>query len=511
MLKANSKNQHSKMKAAIITEGYQGTGYGHLTRCLSIYQAFEEKGIQPLYIANCDEEGKKFIPNVNLLQINWLEKSSELVDQIKDYDIAVIDSYLAPIEIYEEIFNTVKKVVYIDDFIRLDYPPGIIVNGTIGAENLPYKKDEKHEYLLGIEYMPLRKEFWDVDLPKRENREIKNILITFGAQDLRKLTTKVLSFLYNEFPKMNYYVVVSNSFEPEFERDNIIYFNSLNAEEMLHVMLKSDLAIVAAGQTTYELARVGLPMIAIGIAENQRNNIKGWISKTTLNEEIWYNDKDILIKIGRNIKIEAGKVKTNVVDGYGSKRIVLNTLDQNHLFEINDYKFNSFINLDYHSLLKVLSWRNNPIIKNYFITLEDISITDHLAFVKKLFEQNTKYYWLIEKQKEYGIVYLYDINKKDKTAFWGFYLQPKFLGTGKALDIEFISLTVFFNHFKLKNIFAVIHKENKQNLRLQKFFKFEVVDGNKDSKYFTVQLTKENWEKLPKNIISFKRSLLNAK
>ena len=50
------------MKVAIITEGLQGTGYGHLTRCLSIYQAFEEKGIIPLYIANCDENGKKFIP-----------------------------------------------------------------------------------------------------------------------------------------------------------------------------------------------------------------------------------------------------------------------------------------------------------------------------------------------------------------------------------------------------------------------------------------------------------------
>ncbi len=138
------------MKAAIISEGLQGTGYGHLTRCLSIYQAFEEKNITPLFIANCDEEGKQFIPNVNFRQLNWIENTDEreLIEQVKDFVIVVIDSYLAPLEIYKKIYKTVNKVVYIDDYLRLDYPPGAIVNGTIGAENLPYKKDKDHQYLL---------------------------------------------------------------------------------------------------------------------------------------------------------------------------------------------------------------------------------------------------------------------------------------------------------------------------------------------------------------------------
>lgn len=312
------------MKVAIITEGYQGTGYGHLTRCLSIYQAFEEKNITPLYIANCDEDGKKFIPDVNLLQMNWIEEGEELINTITDFDIAVIDSYLAPKELYERIYKTVKKAVYIDDYLRLDYPPGIIVNGTIGAEKLPYKKDDEHKYLLGIDYMPLRKEFWDVDVPKR-NGKIENVLITFGAQDFKNVTPKVLTFLLKEFPKYVYYVVGGKLSTDEINIDNVRYYDSVNAEQMLDLMLKTDLAVSAAGQTTYELARVGLPTIAIGIADNQKNNIKGWLNKRIVKKEIWYNHKNFL----NDIKIEVEKIIFNnfmyvnakIIDGQGSRRV----------------------------------------------------------------------------------------------------------------------------------------------------------------------------------------------
>jgi UDP-2,4-diacetamido-2,4,6-trideoxy-beta-L-altropyranose hydrolase len=41
-------------------------------------------------------------------------------------------------------------------------------------------------------------------------------------------------------------------------------------------MLSVDLAITAGGQTTYELARCGVPMIMIEVVSNQRGNIRGF-------------------------------------------------------------------------------------------------------------------------------------------------------------------------------------------------------------------------------------------
>ena len=311
------------MKVAIITEGNNKTGYGHLTRCLSIYQAFEEKGIIPYYIANCGDDKKTILPEVILCQLDWINKSKKLMNIINGFDIAIIDSYLAPLKTYEKIQYAVEKSVYIDDYIRLNYPPGIIVNGTIGAENLPYNKDNKHQYLLGINYMPLRKEFWDIDIPNRNQNEIKNILITFGGQDIRNLTSKVVNYLINEFPHFNYHVVVGNkNYINKNKSKNIDYYYTLNANEMLRVMLKCDIAISAAGQTTYELARTGLKTIAIGVADNQKYNLAGWIDKRFLKEEIWYNDERILIKINNQIKNINNRGNKIFYDGQGSRRIV---------------------------------------------------------------------------------------------------------------------------------------------------------------------------------------------
>jgi len=315
------------LKVAIITEGFQGTGYGHLTRCLSLYQAFEEKNIIPLYIANCDEDGKKFIGNVNLIDLDWLNKTDSLFKIIKDFDIAIIDSYLAPLEIYEQIQKLVKKTVYIDDYIRLDYPPGIIINGTIDAENLPYKKDNKHQYLLGIDYMPLRKEFWDIEIPIKENKEVQNVLITFGGQDFRELTFPILDFLLERNPLLNYHVVKGTSKNNNATNNNysnkVNFYSSLNAKEMLDLMLNCDLAVSSAGQTTYELARVGLSTIAIGIADNQRFNMQGWLSNNYISNEIWYND-DNCFKILSEIfdqQIKTVRATKIYCDGLGSRRI----------------------------------------------------------------------------------------------------------------------------------------------------------------------------------------------
>lgn len=316
------------MKVAIITEGFQGTGYGHLTRCLSLNQAFEERNIIPLYITNCDENGKKYIGNVNLIELDWLNNTASLFEMIKDFDIAIIDSYLAPLEIYEQIQKLVKKPVYIDDYIRLDYPPGIIINGTIGGENLPYKKDNKHQYFLGIDYMPLRKEFWDIEIPQKGIKEIKNVLITFGGQDFRELTFPILDFLLEKHPLLNYHVVKGNIKNNNTTNNNysnkVNFYSSLNAKEMLDLMLDCDLAVSSAGQTLYELARIGINTVAIGIAENQKYNIKGFLNYGFLDYEIWYDQQGLFnfLNLYINKKIKNNTIQNEYCDGQSSRRII---------------------------------------------------------------------------------------------------------------------------------------------------------------------------------------------
>jgi len=109
------------MKVFIITEGGKDIGFGHITRCLSLYQAFEERGIKPKFIVNADNNVEYLLKQVNYQIFNWLDEKSKLFEMLKDADIAVIDSYLADISLYNKIANLVKISVYIDDNKRLDY------------------------------------------------------------------------------------------------------------------------------------------------------------------------------------------------------------------------------------------------------------------------------------------------------------------------------------------------------------------------------------------------------
>ena len=82
-------------------------------------------------------------------------------------------------------------------------------------------------------------------------------------------------------------------------------------------MLESDIAISAAGQTTYELARISLPTIMIKVAKNQDLNIKGWLNHGFceyagfwINNNLLYN---ILCSINRLKKIEIRQIMSKIV------------------------------------------------------------------------------------------------------------------------------------------------------------------------------------------------------
>ena len=322
------------MKVFIITEGSKNIGFGHITRCISLYQAFEERKIIPEFIINGDGSISELLKDINYQMFNWLEERGRLFEKVKDADIAVIDSYLADISFYNTLSDLVKLAVYIDDNKRLDYPKGVVVNGNIYAEELNYPKKEGVKYLLGTKYIPLRKEFWEVP-EKKIKEKIESIMITFGGDDMRNMTPKVLKFLRENYPDLKKNVIVGKAFQniDEIKKNadkntNLIYYPDAN--KIKKVMLESDITISAGGQTLYELARVGVPTIGICVAENQLGNVIGWEKTGFLEYVGWYNKNDILEKIKdaveclKDVKVRKTifKIAKRIVDGKGSLRIV---------------------------------------------------------------------------------------------------------------------------------------------------------------------------------------------
>jgi len=187
------------MNIFIITEGSNTGGTGHLTRCISLYQAFEEKGITPEFIVNGDATAADLLRGKKHTIFNWLKEKERLFDMVRGADITIIDSYMADRDIYEEISRLTSTPVYLDDNNRLDYPDGIVINGTIGAERSDQTTKKEITRLLGTRYIPLSNSMERVDelLAEVEKNNIiamvgYNQRFTAGIQELKKNIKKEL-------------------------------------------------------------------------------------------------------------------------------------------------------------------------------------------------------------------------------------------------------------------------------------------------------------------------------
>ena len=301
------------MKIFILTEAGKSIGFGHLTRCIGLYQGFKEKGVDVEIVVNADSSVDFLLKGIKYKKFDWLRKRKDTFKSLKKVDIVIIDSYLADLDFYKKVSEIVKIPVYIDDYKRLGYPRGIVINPSIYGDKLDYPKKEGVKYLLGKKYIILRKEFWNVT-KKKINKHIKNVLITFGGTNQQDLAKRIAKYLEDEFC-FNISIVEPNK--------------NFTAKDMLKLMLKADLCISGGGQTTYELARVGVPTIGICFAENQLNNLKFGEKEGYLKFIGWYDDKNLLIKIVNGVKslnfyklVHMSRSGRKSVDGKGVLRIL---------------------------------------------------------------------------------------------------------------------------------------------------------------------------------------------
>ncbi len=327
------------MKVTFFTEGGKNIGLGHITRCLSLCEAFEEYNINCEFLLACEEEVRNILGNRKIEYFNWREDLEAFQEKISHAHIVIIDSYLAGIKNYQIVCKDKKKALFIDDYSRLPYPCGYILNGSIGVEETHYSKKEGINYLLGPKYIPLRKAFWEVE-EKEIKKSVSKILITFGGSDSENMTIKILELLHREYKELEKMVVIGYLFRNKreifkFSSNKIKIFENLDAEGMKKLMLHADIAISAGGQTTYELARVGVPSILIALSENQIPNCKGWDKANFARYAGWWRDSQTLenliyfMKELENFEIrkKIHQIGKSLVDGKGARRVVRELLE----------------------------------------------------------------------------------------------------------------------------------------------------------------------------------------
>lgn len=83
------------IKVLILTEGRREIGFGHVTRCTALYQAFEERGIPAELIVEGDESVVGLLHGKQYRILSWRSDRSKLSSLMTGAEIMVVDSYLA--------------------------------------------------------------------------------------------------------------------------------------------------------------------------------------------------------------------------------------------------------------------------------------------------------------------------------------------------------------------------------------------------------------------------------
>lgn len=456
------------MNVVILTEGGKDFGLGHVARCSSIYQAFKNRNILPKFIINGDESIESILDDINFTIKYWIEDTSFL----KSSDIVIIDSYLANFELYEEISKKVSLTVCLDDNNRLNYPADIIVNGLINASNLNYDENGI-KYLLGSKFTPLRSDFWDS--PKLKiNNDINTILITMGGNDLRNLTPKILKLLNANFKEITKKIIISNSFINNFEietlkNESVELIYSPSSSEMIRAMLDADLAISASGQTLYELACIGVPTIAIGIIDNQGDNIKNWLNEGFIEYAGYWNENNLLNNIldkieflkDKNHRYEKKLKGIRVIDGKGSLRIVKNILNEY-------YKKNSvFREITEKDCFKIFELANDVDVRKNSFNSDKIKLEDHKRWFKNILNDNLTKFLVLEYQNELIGQLRFDFDEKYPVISISLNKKYRGLGLSKYLLSEGIN---YIGDFK---IIAYIKKDNNTSISFFKSMGFK--------------------------------------
>jgi len=432
------------MKVLFLTEGGRNIGFGHITRCIALSDGFKLKKISSYFLIKGDETIIDLLKNKKYEMFDWIKNSQKTLEIVKDYDFVVIDSYLAPKKLYEKI-SEIKNgnLLMIDDYKRIVYPPGIVVNPSIYGDKLKYPKIKGVKYLLGPKYIILRKEFWNV--PKKKiSKEIKNILITFGGTASNEFMEKIERFIKENFKNVKIYVVNPNK-------------KKLTPKQMLKLMLKSDLCISAGGQTLYELARVGVPTIGICFADNQLLNLKYFEKYGFIKFAGWYDEKNVLSKLLDKIR-------------------EINNIKGNSLNNINNYTLLSFIKEVICILilrrLNIRKVENGDIWKIYKISNDLLVRKNSFNSQKITKKEHVNWFKNLDKDKFFVAQYNDDIIaqvrfKENKEGdIISISLDSKYRGFGLSDYILNETLDLYQKKNSEKKIIAYIKRENISSVKL---------------------------------------------
>jgi len=261
-----------------------GIGIGHLHRCLALASAFAERGCAVAFVVNdrpevTDRVAAAGWPVARLEGVvSWTDADADhVVSEIArtHATLVVVDSDLESGAYTRRVKASGVTVCAVEDNSDEDVEAHVLLNGDAHALRQTYRAAVADtRYLLGPAYAPLSQEYWNG--PARAAAvPPQHVLLTLGGSDPHGLLPLLITAAA-ALPVTFQLHVVIGPFSGRRE-EIAAALHALEGRVTSHVAPASmrplidrcDLALSGAGQTLYELAAFGRPVVAIELADNQ--------------------------------------------------------------------------------------------------------------------------------------------------------------------------------------------------------------------------------------------------
>jgi len=319
------------MKVLFRADASLQIGSGHVMRCLSLADALRSAGAECEFICRAHPghlidfiESKGFkahalmvettgqapqtdsseaLPaHAHWLGVSWQRDAQECAEILVSEQPAwlVLDHYALDEQWERSLRHAYRKLLVIDDLADRSHECDVLLDQNLGREAAHYlhRVPARCQLLVGAQFALLRPEFHRLrtfSLQRRANSSLGQILISMGGVDLPNATQAVLQALRHcPLPANCRITVVMGATAPwlnavSAEAQSIPWPTEVvvNVSNMAERMAQSDLAIGAAGSTSWERCCLGLPTLMVTLAENQ---VAGATALQSAGAALWIGD-----------------------------------------------------------------------------------------------------------------------------------------------------------------------------------------------------------------------------
>lgn len=133
--------------------------------------------------------------------------------------------------------------------------------------------------------------------------------------------------------------------------------------------------------------------------------------------------------------------------------------------------------LDSEILNEILVWRNHLNVRLNMYNSSIISKDEHKLFIEGLKTNFNKQYWLVKrKNQDCGIVNIESYFNNFEESEWGYYLSPRFIGSGVGIEVAYECVQLFFEKLGVKKLIGQIKESNSENRRIQMALGFKTLN-----------------------------------